>query len=75
MLLQSLSALCKSPGGGGSIWKYLEALVRATGVSGGFAYGFQTKLHFADDVECQHESCTPYHLLLICIQPRSHCLL
>jgi len=48
MLLQSLSALCKAPGGAGSIWKYLEALVRATGVSGRFAHGFRTELHFAD---------------------------
>jgi hypothetical protein len=48
MLLQSLRALCKPRGGAGSIWKYLEALVRATGVSGRFAYGFRTDLHFAD---------------------------
>jgi len=48
MLLQSLRALCKSPGGAGSIWKYLEALVRDTGVSGRFAYGFRTDLHFSD---------------------------
>jgi hypothetical protein len=50
MLLQSLRALCNAPGGAGSIWKYFEALVRAAGVSGRFAYGFQTDLHFADDV-------------------------
>jgi hypothetical protein len=31
----------------GSIRKYLEALVRATGVSDRFAYGFRTELHFA----------------------------
>jgi hypothetical protein len=48
MLLQSLRAFCKAPGGAGSIWKYLEALVRATGVSGRFAYGFRTDLHFVD---------------------------
>jgi hypothetical protein len=48
MLLRSLRAPCKAPGGAGSMWKYLEALVRATGVSGRFAYGFQTELHFAD---------------------------
>jgi hypothetical protein len=48
MLLQSLRALCKAPGGAGSIWKYLAALVRATGVPGRFAYGFWTELHFAD---------------------------
>ena len=48
MLLHSLRAFCKAPGGAGSIWKYLEALARATGVSGRFAYGFRTELHFAD---------------------------
>jgi hypothetical protein len=48
MLLYSVRALCKAPGGVGSIWKYLEALTRATGVSGRFAYSFQTELHFAD---------------------------
>jgi hypothetical protein len=48
MLLQSLSALCKAPGGAGSIWEYLEAVMRAARVSGRFAYGFRTKLHFAD---------------------------
>ena len=53
MLLQSLRALCKAPGGPGSIWKYLESLVRATGVSGRFAYGLWTNLHFADEV-CQN---------------------
>jgi len=48
MLLQRLRAYCKAPGGAGSIWKYLEALVRATGVSGRFACGFLTDLHFPD---------------------------
>jgi len=48
MLLQSLRGLCKAPGGSGSIWKYLEALVRATGMSGRFACGFRTNLHCAD---------------------------
>jgi len=48
MLLQSLRALCKAPGGAGSVWKYIKMLLRATGVSGRFAYGFRTKLHFAD---------------------------
>jgi len=48
MLLQSLRALCKAPGGAGSIWKHLEALAWATGVSGRFANGFRTELHFAD---------------------------
>ena len=48
MLLHSLRAFCKAPGGAGSIWKYLEALAKATGVSQRFAYGFRTELHFAD---------------------------
>jgi len=48
MLLHSLRALCKAPGGAGSIWKYLEALVRTTRVSARFAYGFRTNLRFAD---------------------------
>jgi hypothetical protein len=48
MLLQSLRALCKGPGGAGSIWEYLEAVVRATRVSRMFPYGFQTELHFTD---------------------------
>jgi hypothetical protein len=47
MFLQSLSAHSKAPGGAGSIWRYLEALVGATGVSGRLAYGFRTELHFA----------------------------
>jgi len=49
MLMQSLTVLCKAPGGAGSIWKYLEALVRATRLSRRFAFGFQTELHFADE--------------------------
>jgi len=54
MLLQSLKALCKAPGGAGSIWEYLEAVVRATRVSGRVAYGFRTKLHFADEDSLPH---------------------
>jgi hypothetical protein len=49
MLLHSLRAFCNAPGGAGSIWQYLEALARATGVSERFVYGFQTELHFADE--------------------------
>ena len=49
MLLQSLGALCLAPGGSGSDWKYLEALVRSPGVSGSIECGFRTKLHFADE--------------------------
>jgi len=48
MLLQSLRALCVAPGRHGSIWKYLGARVRSTGVSGWFVCGFWTDLHFAD---------------------------
>jgi hypothetical protein len=48
MRLQNLKALCKAPGGAGSIKKYLGVLVMATGVSGRFPCGFQTDLHFAD---------------------------
>jgi hypothetical protein len=51
MLLQSLRALCKAPGGAGSIWEYLEAVVKAARVSGRFAYGIRTELHFADAVQ------------------------
>jgi len=51
MLLQSLRALCLAPGGSGSVWKYLEALVRSPGVSGRIACGFRTELHFADEVD------------------------
>jgi len=48
MLLHSLRVHCKAPGGIGSIRKCLETLARATGVSGRFAYSFQTEVHFAD---------------------------
>ena len=44
MLLQSLRALCKAPGGPGSIWKYLKALVRATAVSGRLGCAIRTDL-------------------------------
>jgi hypothetical protein len=53
MLLQSLTALRNTPGGAGSIWEYLEVVVRATGVSGGVVYGFLTELHFPDVVAPQ----------------------
>jgi hypothetical protein len=48
MVFQCLRALWKAPGWAGSTWKYLEAVVRDTGVSGRVVYGFQTELHFAD---------------------------
>jgi len=48
MLLRSLRAYCLAPEGSGSIYKYLEALVRSPGVSGRIAYCFRTDSHFAD---------------------------
>jgi hypothetical protein len=48
MLLQSLRALCFAPEGPGSIWNYLGAPMRSTGVTGRVACGFRTDLHFAD---------------------------
>jgi len=48
ILLLSLRELCLAPAGPGSIWKYIEALVRSTGVSGTFACSFRTSLNFAD---------------------------
>jgi hypothetical protein len=53
MLLQSLRAHCFAQGGSGSIWNYLGAPVRSTGVSGRFACGFRTDLHFAEEGEHQ----------------------
>ena len=50
MLLQSLRALCLAPVGSGSVWKYLEALLRSPGVSGRIAWGFRTEFHFADAI-------------------------
>jgi len=47
VLLQSLKPLCLAPVGPGCTWKYIEALVRSTAVSGRFACGFRTYLHFA----------------------------
>jgi hypothetical protein len=48
MLLQHLRALCLASGGPGSVWNYLGALVRLTGVSGRFACGLRTVLHFTN---------------------------
>jgi hypothetical protein len=48
MVMQSLRALSKAPGGPRNIWNNLEALVRATGVSGRCARSFRITLHFAD---------------------------
>jgi len=53
MLLQSLRAHCKAPGGPGSIWKCWEALEKATGVSGRIACGFRTDLHCADEYDSE----------------------
>jgi hypothetical protein len=49
MRLHILNAHCKAPGVVRRIWKYLEALTRATGVSGRFAYSIRTESHFADE--------------------------
>jgi len=65
ILLQSLRALCLAPGGSGSIWKYLEALVRSPGVSRRIECGFQTELHYTDVIQkvaCSRE--TMWHTLL-----------
>jgi len=48
MLWQSLRTICLAPGGPGSIWNYLGAPVRTTGVSRRVVCGFRTDLHFAD---------------------------
>jgi len=48
LLLESLRALCSAPGESGSIYKYLEVLVKLPRVSGRIACGFWTDLHFAD---------------------------
>jgi hypothetical protein len=61
MLFQSLRALCEAPGGAGSIWRYLAALVKATWVSGRFAYTIQTELYFADVRLRQFSGCREYH--------------
>jgi hypothetical protein len=55
MLWQRLRELCKSPVGAGSSWENLEAVVRATRVSGRFAYGFRTELHFSDVLRAWRE--------------------
>ena len=54
MLLHSLRALFLASPGAGSMWKHLEAVMRDSGVSGRFAYGHRTELHFPDviDMEC-----------------------
>jgi hypothetical protein len=46
-LLRSPRALCKALGGRRSIWKYLEARVRTTEVSGKFHCGFGTDINYA----------------------------
>jgi len=62
MLLQSLRALCFAPGGPGSIWNCLGAPVTSTGVSGRFACGFRTDLHFADELGCRNRGSLELHL-------------
>jgi len=60
MLLQHLRALCLASRGPGSIWNYLGAPARLAGVSGRFACGFRTVLHFADgEGEKEHEHASP----------------
>jgi len=71
MLWQSLSTLCKAPGGAGSIWKYLEAVVRATRVSGRFAYSFRTELHFPDVVPRSNLLCPQSSTF--CVDPAPAC--
>jgi len=65
MLFQSLRALCKAPEGAGSIWKYLEALVRATGVCGRVAYGVWTELHFADAILFKQQGTTLQSFMIL----------
>jgi len=50
MLLQSVKAPRLGPEGSGSIWKYLEELVRSPGVSGWTECCFWTDLNFTDGV-------------------------
>jgi len=57
MVLQSLRALCKAREWAGSIWKYLEALAMAAGVSDRLANGFWTEIHFADIYANQLQMC------------------
>jgi hypothetical protein len=56
MLLQSLREYCQAAGGPGSIWKYLEALGEATGLSQGLVCGYWIDLHcsgtWCDGPEC-----------------------
>jgi hypothetical protein len=58
MLWQSLRALYLAAVGPGSIYKYLEALLRSTGVSGRIACGFLTDLHSSDVLASQHANTT-----------------
>jgi len=84
-LLKSLRACCLTPGGPGSIRKYLEALVRLTRVSGRFECGFQNNLHCADEwmeswgsCDLMFESiltfiavCQPVQVVVMCQQDSS----
>jgi hypothetical protein len=69
MLWQSLRELCTAPGGAVSIWMYLEAQRRATGVSGRFTQGFRTELHFADAERVHSNEAIPAerHIVLLMI--------
>jgi len=48
MLWQRLREPSLAPGEAASIWNYLGAPVRSSGVCRRFACGFRTDLHFAD---------------------------
>jgi len=78
LLLQSLGALGLSPGGSGSVWKFLEALLRSRWVSGRIACGFMTELHSADVVaswmHLHNSRCFQEHLRMLFKSLRAHCL-
>jgi hypothetical protein len=67
MLFQSLRALCIAPGGPGSILNDLGAPVRSTRVSGRCGCGFQTDIHFANDIILR------YHSLRLSPTTSGHC--
>jgi len=76
MLLQSLRVLCKTQRGPGGIWKFLEALLKATGVSERLTYTFWTDVHFAHvvlrmllfDIDSKIITCRKYSCRLAAFQ-------
>jgi hypothetical protein len=60
MLLQSLRVLCLAPGGSGSIWIILAAVVRSPRVSERIACGFWPVLHCADSRWDENEMMSVY---------------